>query len=176
MLLERLVLLLEVERIEMAGGRGAFWTAYSSVKNALLCEMLVVERKMIVIQPYKSLSFSFRNRITICLLFQNGEEIPATLLPSLPSETLVWQVLRDKFSSRTVRLLSRHVPDLHCESLRERVCKISELLANDPQISVTDAEFGFLRQEGFMVARSDCRIPASTFRPTRFVSRQAAIC
>jgi hypothetical protein len=52
---------------------------YSEVKNSLLREIFVVERKMIVIQPYKSSSFSFQNRIVICPLFSNGEKIPAKI-------------------------------------------------------------------------------------------------
>jgi hypothetical protein len=37
-------------------------------------------------------------------------------------------------------LISCQIADLHCDSLREQVYKISELLANELQISVTDAE------------------------------------
>jgi hypothetical protein len=36
--------------------------------------------------------------------------------------------------------MSRHIADLHCNSLREQVYKISEILANELHISVTDAE------------------------------------
>jgi hypothetical protein len=37
-------------------------------------------------------------------------------------------------------LISRHIADLHCDSLREQVYKITEILANELQISMTDAE------------------------------------
>jgi hypothetical protein len=39
-------------------------------------------------------------------------------------------------------LISRHIADLHCDSLREQVYKISEILASELQTSVTDAELG----------------------------------
>jgi hypothetical protein len=66
------------------------------------------------------------------------------LLPSLPFEALAWQGLLDKFLSRIIQLLSVHVPNLHCESLREQVYKISELLANGLHISLSDAELSSL--------------------------------
>jgi hypothetical protein len=62
------------------------------------------------------------------------------LLPPLPVDEFAWQILPDKFSARTTRLISRHIADLHCDSLREQVYKISEILANKLQISVTEAE------------------------------------
>jgi hypothetical protein len=65
---------------------------------------------------------------------------PVRLLPPLPVDELAWQILPDKFSARIIRLISRHITDLHCDSLREQVYKISEILANELQISVTDAE------------------------------------
>jgi hypothetical protein len=65
---------------------------------------------------------------------------PVRLLPPLPVDTLAWQILPDTFSARTTRLISRHIADLYCDSLREQVYKISEILANELQISVTDAE------------------------------------
>jgi hypothetical protein len=37
-------------------------------------------------------------------------------------------------------LISRHVADLHCDSLRKQIYKTSEILANKQQISVTDVE------------------------------------
>jgi hypothetical protein len=124
---------------------------------------------MIVIQLDKSSSPPFKTGSTIVRYFKMAQKSqprsPSTMLPPLPFEALAWQVPPDKFPSRTVRLLSRHVSDLHCESLGEHVYKISELLANNLQSSVTDAELRSLWQEGFMVAGNDCRIPLSTFRP-----------
>jgi hypothetical protein len=68
----------------------------------------------------------------------------STLLSPLPFEAMAWQVPPDKLPSRTIRLLFRHVPDLHCESLREQVHNISGLLVNDLQIPITDAELNSL--------------------------------
>jgi hypothetical protein len=65
---------------------------------------------------------------------------PVGLLPPLPVDELAWQILLDKFLARTTRLISRHIADLHCDSLSEQVYKISEILAEELQISVTDAE------------------------------------
>jgi hypothetical protein len=36
--------------------------------------------------------------------------------------------------------LSQHIADLHFDSLHKQVCEISELLASDVQIAVTDAQ------------------------------------
>jgi hypothetical protein len=69
---------------------------------------------------------------------------PSTLLPPIYCETMAWQILPDKFPSRSIRLLSDHLPDLHCQSLHKQVYSTSELLANDLQISVTDAELSSL--------------------------------
>jgi hypothetical protein len=65
---------------------------------------------------------------------------PVRILPPLPVDELAWQTLPERFSARTTGLISRHIEDLHCDSLCEKVCKISEFLANELQISVTDAE------------------------------------
>jgi hypothetical protein len=64
---------------------------------------------------------------------------PVRRLPALPVDELAWQILPDKFSARTTRLISRHIAGLHCGSLREQVYKISEILVNELQISVTNA-------------------------------------
>jgi hypothetical protein len=65
---------------------------------------------------------------------------PVRLLPSLPVDEFAWQILPDKFSARTARSISRHIADLHYDSLREQAYKISEILANELQIYVTDTE------------------------------------
>jgi hypothetical protein len=65
---------------------------------------------------------------------------PVWLPPPLPVDELAWQILSDRFSARTTRLIPRHIADLHCDSLREQAYKISEILANELQIPVTDAE------------------------------------
>jgi hypothetical protein len=81
-------------------------------------------------------------------IFSNREEISAKIAIQAVAtpffEAMAWQVLPDKCPSRDVRLLSYQMPDLHCESLREQVYQISELLANDRQISVSDAELNSL--------------------------------
>jgi hypothetical protein len=77
------------------------------------------------------------------------------LLPPLPVEELVWQILPDKFSARTTRLVSRHITDLHCDSLCEQVYKISEILANELQISVAEAEPSSIFGEKVMVSMHD---------------------
>jgi hypothetical protein len=62
------------------------------------------------------------------------------LLPPLPVDELAWQILLDKFAARATGLISRHIAGLHCDSLREQIYKVSGILANELQISVTDAE------------------------------------
>jgi hypothetical protein len=106
-------------------------------------EILVVEGRMIV-SSFKYSPFSFEKGSEIYPLAQNGEKTqpkcPVRLLPPLPVDKLAWQILPDKFSARTTRLISSHIADLHCDSLREQVYNISEILANKLQISMTDAE------------------------------------
>jgi hypothetical protein len=65
---------------------------------------------------------------------------PVRLFPPLSVDELAWKILLDKLSARATRLISRHIADLHCDSLREQVYKISEIPANELQISVTNAE------------------------------------
>jgi hypothetical protein len=104
---------------------------------------------MVVVGSFKYSPFSFEKGSEIYLFVQNGEEssvkCPVRLLPPLPVDELVWQILPDKFSAGTTRLISSHIADLHCDSLCEQIYKISEMLANELQISVTDAELNSKR-------------------------------
>jgi hypothetical protein len=65
---------------------------------------------------------------------------PPQLLPPLPFDALAWHIFPNKFTSRTLRLLSRYLGDLRFDSLREQVYKISDVIADDLHISMTDAE------------------------------------
>jgi hypothetical protein len=117
---------------------------YSWVKDSLLCEIFVVDGKMIVVGSFKYSPFSFEKGSGICLFVQNNEEssakIPSPTAPPFPLDELAWHVPPDKFSVRTTRLISYHIAGLHCNSLRQQVYKISEILANQLQISVTGTE------------------------------------
>jgi hypothetical protein len=99
---------------------------------------------MIVVGSFKHSPSSFENGSGIYPFVQNGEEpqpkCPVRLLTPLPVDELAWRILPEQFSTRTTRLISRHIADLHCDSLREQVYKISEILAKELQTSVTDAE------------------------------------
>jgi hypothetical protein len=64
----------------------------------------------------------------------------STLFPLLSFEELSWKILPTKFPVRTIQLLLQQIADLHFDSRREQVYKISERLAHDMQIAVTDAE------------------------------------
>jgi hypothetical protein len=109
-----------------------------------LGEIFVVEGKMIVIGSFKYSPFSFEKGSGIYQLVQNGEEssakMPSPAPPTTPVDKVAWQIILDKFLARTTRLISGHITDLHCGSLRGQVYKISEILAIKLQISVTDAE------------------------------------
>jgi hypothetical protein len=100
-----------------------------------LGEEFVVEGKTIGVGSFKYLPLSFEKGSGIYPLIQNGEEssakCPVRLLPPLPVDELAWQILLDKFSARTTRLISRHIADLHCDSLREQVYKISDIFTNE---------------------------------------------
>jgi hypothetical protein len=110
---------------------------YSWVKNSLLCEIVVVEGKIIVVGSFKYSPFSSEKGSGIYPLVQNGEESSAKMPSQAPPTT---PGRPNKFSARTTRLISRHIADLHSDSLREQVYKISEILANELQTSVRDAE------------------------------------
>jgi hypothetical protein len=61
------------------------------------------------------------------------------LLPPLPLVAFAWQLLPDKFPPRKLRLLRRHLADLRFDRLQEQVFKVSQVLANELQISLTNA-------------------------------------
>jgi hypothetical protein len=78
---------------------------YSWVKNSLLCEIFVVEGKMIVVGPFKCPPFSFEKGSRIYPFVQSDEEssakIPSPAPSPLPVDELAWQILPDKFSARS---------------------------------------------------------------------------
>jgi hypothetical protein len=57
------------------------------VKNSLLCEIFVVEEKMIVVGSFKYSPFSFERGNGIYPFVQNGEESPAKMSSPAPSTT-----------------------------------------------------------------------------------------
>jgi hypothetical protein len=59
----------------------------SWVKISLLCEIFVVEAKMIVVGSFKYSPFSFEKGSGIYTLTQNGEESSAKMLSPAPPTT-----------------------------------------------------------------------------------------
>jgi phosphatidylserine/phosphatidylglycerophosphate/cardiolipin synthase-like enzyme len=59
---------------------------YDWVKNSLLCEIFVVEGKMLVVGSFNYSPFSFEKESSIYPLAQNGEESPAKM-PNPASST-----------------------------------------------------------------------------------------
>jgi hypothetical protein len=57
-----------------------------------------------------------------------------------PVAALARQILPKKFSVRIIRLISRHIARSHYDSLSEKAYKISEILANELQISIDNAK------------------------------------
>jgi hypothetical protein len=113
---------------------------YGLVQNSFLREMFVGERKAIVIFPHLPL----KSGSTFVRSFKTAKKShprsPIPLFPPLPFDGLAWHIRPNKFTSRTIRLLSRYIADLRFESLSEQVYKILEVITNGAHVSMTDAE------------------------------------
>jgi hypothetical protein len=82
---------------------------YSWVKNSLLCEIFIVEGKMIVVGSFKYSPFSFEKGSGVYPFIQNGEESSA----KMPSPALTTPGRRTCMADPTGQILgSNHPIDL----------------------------------------------------------------